>query len=117
MLRHAVRFFLGPSCDRHITRRLVDEYRALPPMVAALRHATQMADKNVTSLCLFFVATVLTVGDAEAADDDRGVNPYIEPIDWLGAFEIVDPLQKHPDAQLAEVATRVFSYFIPNDCD
>ena len=60
---------------------------------------------------------MLTVGEAEAADDERGVNPYNEPIDWLGAFELVDPLQKHSDAEMADMAKQVFSYFIPNDCD
>jgi hypothetical protein len=60
---------------------------------------------------------VLIVGESEAADDDCGVNPYIEPIDWLGAFEIVDPLQNSANAMLAEVARHVFSYFIPNDCE
>jgi hypothetical protein len=103
--------------DRHITRRLVDDYRALPPLVAALRRVTESGDQTVTLWCLSTLAHVLLVGVAESEDDDRGVNPYIEPIDWLGAFEIVDPLQKHADAQLAEVASRVFSYFIPNDCD
>ena len=46
-----------------------------------------------------------------------GGNLYIEPLDWLGVFELADPLQSSADAQTARAATRVFSYFIPNDCD
>jgi hypothetical protein len=119
MLHFSAAFFSNAMShfDRRITRRLVDEYRFLPPLVAALRRATQSGDQAVSLLCLRTVAGVLTVGKAEAEDDERGVNPYIEPIDWLGAFEIVDPLQKHADADVAAEARRVFGYFIPNDCD
>jgi len=118
-LRHVAAFFLNLMShrNRHVTRRLVDEYRALPPLVTALRRAIQEADQTVILWCLRTVADVLTEGKTEAVDDERGVNPYIEPIDWLGAFEIVDPPQKHSNAELAAVADRVFSYFIPNDCE
>jgi hypothetical protein len=95
----------------------VDEYRALPTLVAALRRAIEKGDQTMALDCLRTLADVLIVGVAESEDDERGINPYIEPIDWLGAFELVDPLQKSADTETADIAKEVFSYFIPNDCD
>jgi hypothetical protein len=103
--------------DRRVTRRLVDDYRFLRPIVAALRGAIQTADQTVILWCLRTVADVLTVGKAEAADDERGVNPYIEPLDWEGVFELAGPLQSSSNSEMAAAARRVFGYFIPNDCD
>jgi hypothetical protein len=118
-MRCAVGYFVSvlTHMDRSLTRRLVDDYRFLPPFVAAFRRAVQTADQTSILWCLSLFANLLVVGVAESRDDERGVNPYIEPIDWEGVFELADPLQKHSDAQLAKLATRVFSYFIPNDCD
>jgi len=119
MLKRAIGFFTNAMRhrDRQMTRRLIEDYRVLPPLVAALRRATESGDQTVTYWCLAVISHVLIVGDAEAEDDERGINPYIEPIDWLGAFELVDPLQQSADAQMADISKGVFSYFIPNDCD
>jgi hypothetical protein len=103
--------------DRVITRRLVHEHRALSPLVAALRKSCSSGDSSSTNYCLASLIGVLLVGDLEAADDARGINPYIEPIDWLGAFELVDPLRTHADATLAGAASTMFAYFIPNDME
>ena len=119
MLTHVVDFFNNVLClrDRHMTRRLVDDFRVLPPLVDALRCAVDSDDRTMTLRCLWSVRHVLIVGSAEAARDPREINPYIEPLDWLGVFELVDPLQQSADAEVAQAATHVFSYFIPNDCD
>ena len=107
------------SRNRQVARRLVHEYRTLPAIIGALRDGFNSDDEELMLMCLAFLINVLRVGDEEALDDPRGINPYIEPIDWLGAFEIVDPLRSHAynDAHLAEKANAVSAYFIPNECE
>lgn len=119
VLHGALDFVHNIMChrDRYMTGRLVNDYSALPSIVSTLRRVTGMANPQMTLLCLRAVNNVLVVGVAESEDDPREINPYIEPLDWLGVFELAAPLQKNVDVKLASAATRVFAYFIPNDCE
>ena len=119
LLCYAVGFFnnVMRHGNRHIMRRLV-QCEALKPLVAVLRRAINgNHDKPTTQSFIHSVSNMLTVGEAEAEDDERGVNPYIEPLDWLGVFELVDPLQNSENPNVADLAIRAYSYFIPNDCE
>jgi hypothetical protein len=118
--RHAAAGFLAKTLahnNRHMTQRLAFEYRALPAIIGALRDACSRDDETLMRLCLACLLHLLRVGDVEAEDDRRGINPYIEPVDTLGEFESVDPIRSGSDEHLAKMAEWVFAYFIPNDTE
>lgn len=100
-------------------RTLVDTYKVIPALVSMLCDSFKSGHHGLLYVATQALGHVLDAGVLESELDERGINPYIEPIDWLGAFEIWSTLRNDDThTELSREAGRLFDlFFIPNTCE
>jgi len=103
--------------DRRITRKFINTQHAVPTIITTLSHAIENANWPTVTLCLRVISDALIVGDEEAAEDPRNINPYIESFNWVATFDIVKPLQNNACEDISILAKHVLGYSISERCE
>ena len=105
---------------RGVSSWLVNERRIIPPLVKLLQESRDLGQFDLMRAATEVLDHVLEAGTLESERDLGDINPYIdiEPIDWLGAFELWEAVSDNQDGELAKEAGRLFdSFFIPNNTE